>query len=342
MNMKKMAAVVLAAAMTMGSTLTVFAAPESPVTTGSTEGEGKNEGHVEKKGINVVLPTMPETGSPFDYITDPERLIQGTEGAAHAGAKFPDAGTDTGVYFKVGENEYANTSKTLKVINKSSCNVAVTVTVEAVEKSTGNDLALAESATTTADKPLYLAVNVGSTVQVLSSTSTPVKKVIAGNADNFEITYTEDGGYAYTTKEDAINWKALEFNVTGAVNEEAVVTADTTAPTVKVTWNYAEATAQDTVNTADQVDYVDAPIVSFDYTGAIKIDNLKVGQTVTSVQLTFSKGSFELLGNQNMTWNADKTEGQMNSSWTTLLQGESVSITVTFSDDTTKTATAQY
>ena len=345
MRMKKIAAIVLAAVMAMGSTLTVFAAPESPVTSGSTEGEGKNEGHVEKEAIKVVLPTMPATGSPFDYITDPERLIQGTEGAAHAGAKFPDSGSDTGVYFKVGENEYANTSKTLQVINMSSCNVAVTVAIEAEQKS-ANDLVLAQSATTSKDNPLYLAVNVGSTTHALTSTSTPVKKVIAGNADNFEITYTSDGGYAYTTKKDAVNWKALQFNVTGSVDEQAVVTADTTAPTVKVTWSYAKAeTADGNVSEADQVDYIDSPIVSLSpYTGVLKITNLKAGQTVTSASMTYTGGSaaVELLTNKHTTWNSDKTEATMNSTLIGLIKGGTVTITVTFSDGASTSISVLY
>lgn len=353
MNVKRVAAIVLAATMAMGSTLTVFAEPESqdpaptsPVTSGSTEGAGENEGHVEKKSINVVLPTMPETGSPFDYITDPERLIQGTEGAKYTDAQFPAKNSDTGVYFKVGVNKYANTSKTLQVINKSSCDVAVTVAIEAEQKS-AKDLPLASSAATSKDTPLYLAVNVGSTSHALSSTSTPVKKVIAGNADNFEITYnSEDDEYAYTTKKDAVNWKALQFNVTGAVSEDAVVEDDTTAPTVKVTWSYAEAVEADgNVVAADQVDYIDAPIVEFDYTGAIKISNLKEGQSVTGVSMTFPGEPgvvINLMTNANTSWNGDYTEGAMNSVLTDILKGYVVTLTVTFSDETSQTVATEF
>lgn len=345
MKMKKVAAIVLATTMAMGSSLTVFAAGTvsgGDPASGSTEGQGTNEGHVEKESINVVLPVMPTTGSPFDYITDPERLIQGTNGAAHADAKFPNNDSDTGVYFKVGANEYANTSKTLKVINKSSCNVTVTVAIEA-EQNSANDLALATSAATSKDNPLYLAVNVGSTSHVLTSSSTSVKKVIAGNADNFEVTYTSDGGYAYTTKEDAINWKALEFNVTGAVDETAVVTADTTAPTVKVTWSYAKAVEADgSVSQADQVDYVDEPIVEFDYTGAIKISNLKEGQAVSSVVMAFGRESYEMTTNANTAWDSEKTEGQLNSVWLNALKGQTVTLTVTFSDGTKKIASTVF
>lgn len=348
MKMKRVAAIVLAATMAMGSTLTVCAEPESqdpspaPVTSGSTEGEGTNEGHVERESIKVILPTMPEEGSPFDYITDPERLIQETEGAKYAGAKFPDKDSDTGVYFKVGANEYANTSDTLKVINMSSCNVAVTVAVEA-EQNSAKDLALASSATTSKDNPLYLAVNVGSTAQALTSSSTDVKKVIAGNPDNFEITYTEDGGYAYTTKKEAIDWKALQFNVTGAVDKTAVVESDTTAPTVKVTWSYAKAVEADgNVSEADQIDYVDAPIVTLSTTGLIKISNLKAGQTVKSVKMTYSKGTFELLTNANVAWNANKTEGQLNNNWLTPLKGDTATLTVTFSDGETRVTSTEF
>ena len=249
-KMKRAVAIALAAAMTMGSTLTVSAADTTG--SGETHGSGENEGHVEKEVINVVLPTMPEEGSPFDYVTDPERLIKATAGARYEDYTFPEADSDTGVYFRVGEKEFSNTSKTLQVINKSSCDVTVTVTA-GVTAAGDKDLKLATSSTTSADNPLYLNLKVGTTDTTIAETGTPVPKTIAGSPSNFEVQYTADG-YQYVTKEDAAYWQALNFSLNGAVFE-GVVEADTTAPTVDVTWAFAKAATGTSVDTADQVQY---------------------------------------------------------------------------------------
>ncbi|MCH5342796.1 MAG: hypothetical protein J1E64_02065 [Acetatifactor sp.] len=270
-GMKKAMAIALAAAMTMGSTLTVFAAETG---SGSTSGQGENEGHVEKEVINVVLPTVPETtGSPFEYITDPERLIQATEGARYGDYKFPDANEDTGVYFLVGEKEYANTSSTLQVINKSSCDVTITVAAKATASAGGKDLALNTTVSSgDAAAPLYLSLKVGQTDQAISTTEATVVKTIEGNEDNFEVQYT-GGGYEYVPKVTAYSWKALEISLSGAVSKDAVVTNDTTAPTVDVTWAFAKAADGTVADTTEQVVYEDtgAPgIISI--TDFIKVD----------------------------------------------------------------------
>ena len=248
-KMKRVVAIALAAVMTMGSTLTVFAADTG---SGGTTGKGENEGHVDKELINVVLPTVPTgDGSPFEYITDPERLIQETKGARYEDYTFPDAGDDTGVYFRVGEKAFANTSETLKVINKSSCDMAITLSAKATAAS-DKDLKLATSDSVDGDNPLYLALKVGAaTTQAVSATEAKVTKTISGTPANFETQYT-GGEYKYVTKEDAAHWRALEFSLTGKVYN-GTVAAGTTAPTVEVTWAFEKGTSA--ADTTDEVDY---------------------------------------------------------------------------------------
>lgn len=248
-KMKRAAAIVLAAAMTMGSTLTVFAADTG---SGGTTGKGENEGHVDKELINVVLPTVPTgDGSPFEYITDPERLIQETKGARYEDYTFPDAGDDTGVYFRVGEKEFSNTSETLKVINKSSCDMAITLSAKATAAS-DKDLKLATSDSVDGDNPLYLALKVGAaTTQEVSATEAKVTKTISGTPTNFETQYT-GSAYEYVTRADAAHWRALEFSLTGKVYN-GTVAAGTTAPTVEVTWAFEKGTSA--ADTTDEVDY---------------------------------------------------------------------------------------
>ena len=251
-KMKRAVAIALAAAMTMGSTLTVFA---DDTGSGTTSGKGENEGHVKKEVINVVLPVVPETdGSPFEYVTDPERLIQETAGAKYEDYTFPAKGTDTGVYFRVGEKEFSNTSEVLQVINKSSCNMKITVKAKATASAGGKDLKIATKADVDDTDQLYLNLKVGQTDQIISATETPVEKVLSGNKDNFEVQY-DGSAYKYVAKDTATDWKAINISLNGAVFEGAVE-ADTTAPTVDVTWAFEKAGDSDTVAT-DQVDYED-------------------------------------------------------------------------------------
>lgn len=250
-KMKKAVAIALVATMTMGSTLTAFAADTG---SGGSTGKGENEGHVDKELINVVLPTVPEgDGSPFEYITDPERLIQETGGARYGDYTFPESTSDTGVYFRTGENTFGNTSETLKVINKSSCDMAITITATATAAS-DKDLKLATSDSVDADNPLYLGLQVGASTnaaQAISATAATATKTISGTPTNFETQYT-DNGYEFVTKEEAEQWKALEFSLTGKVHN-GTVAAGTTAPTVEVTWAFEKGTAS--ADTGDEVTY---------------------------------------------------------------------------------------
>lgn len=256
---KKWMAATLVAAMVMGSSITVFATGTTPVTNGGTTGAGSSEGHVEKEVVNMVLPTVPSGTTPFAYTMDPERLIQETGGAKYEDYTFPAAASDTGVYFLTGEKIYANTSNTLQAINKSSCDVTLTVKVKATASAGGKDITLATSATpSTTAAELYLGLTVGTADTVVSTTEATVTKTIAGTAGNFETVYDATDGYKYQEKASATTWKAINLSMTGAVSNKAIA-ADTTAPTVDVTWSYAKAADGATVDTADQVDYTVAP-----------------------------------------------------------------------------------
>lgn len=239
LNTKKILAAALAATMVFGSSISVFA--DDPVTSGNTDGAGTSEGHLEKKVINVELPTIAEGATPFSYTMDPERLISQTSGAKHSGATFPAAEGDTGVYFLTAANTYANKSNTLTVTNKSSCDVTLSVKVKTTASDGGKDIALAESSTvaTTGDPNLYLGLKVGDETTVVSATEQTITANIAGIPDNFE-TKVDNGAYAYAAKSDATGWKTIDISMEGAVSNLPIA-ADATAPTVNVTWSYAEA-----------------------------------------------------------------------------------------------------
>lgn len=264
---RKLLAIILAATMVVSSSIVALASdpdPSAPVTSGGTDGSGASEGHVDQKLVNVVLPTVASGSTPFAYTMDPERLVQGTNAAKYAeGTTFPPSDSDTGVYFLTAPNTYANTSNTLQAINKSSCAITLTVKVKTTQNS-AKDITLATAAdalTATENNvttpKLYLGLKVGSGTTVVTESEQTVAKTIAGAPDNFELAVSS-GAYVYQEKSSATDWKALNISMTGAVGE-ASIASDTTAPTVNVTWSYAEAASDATVDTADQVTYSTAP-----------------------------------------------------------------------------------
>lgn len=275
---KKGIAVALAAAMVLGSSMTALAEDTAPGGTGSTTGSGTSEGHVDNEKLNVVLPTVASGTTPFAYTMDPERLIQATDGAKYEDYTLPAAASDTGVYFKTGEKEFQNESNTLKVINKSSCNVTVEVKAEAPASKGANDIDLvaSQSSSTTAAE-LYLALKAGGeTKPIAYGTAATVSKTISGQPNNFETVYDKTNSkYDFVEKASpASPWKAMNLSMTGAVNNYKI-TEDTTAPAITVTWKWTKAAESATVDTAAEVDYLDtaAPsIASLTHTMAASTD----------------------------------------------------------------------
>lgn len=260
-KMKKGIAVALTATMVFGSSLTALASDTgtTPGGSGNVSGSGTSEGHVNKEKLNVVLPTIDTDAnkSPFKYTMDPERLIQETEGEKYAeGTIFPAKDSDTGVYFLTGENKYENTSKVLQVINKSSCDVKLTVKVKATATAGAKDITLATSATPSSTAAeLYLGLKVGEkdAATVVSANESTITKTISGSPANFE-TAVENNAYTYKEKADASSWKAINISLTGAVSNKDIA-SDTTAPTVDVTWEWAKKGDNDAA--ADATDLVD-------------------------------------------------------------------------------------
>ncbi len=335
MKSKKILAIVLATSMMLGSSITALA----DGTSGGTNGEGSSEGHVDKKVINVVLPTVPEASTPFAYTMDPERLITATSAAKYAeGTTFPEAEGDTGVYFLTDTNTYANTSNTLQAINKSSCDITLTVKVKTTQKSE-KDITLAtakDTLTATADgvtSPLlYLGLKVGTGTTVVSGTEQTITKTIAGSDDNYEVAVA-DGAYVYQVKSTATDWKAINLSMEGAVGE-ASVAADTTAPTLNVTWSYAEAASNATVDTDDQVTYTTTPAGPTLSSTSISATNNSItvtGGTVNSLVLNKAGGATANLTSSHYSYNSET--GVVTITSTGLLSNNvGATITVGYSD----------
>lgn len=353
---KKVVAFALTASMVLGSSMTVFASDTgstTPVTTGTgnTSGTGTVEGHVNKEVLNVVLPTVQSGSSAFAYTMDPERLIQGTDAAKYAeGTVFPKGTEDKGVYFLTAEKTYANTSNTYQVINKSSCDVTLTVDVIATQKST-NDITLANSATvSTTDPELYLGLKVGDDTKVVSSTKQTVTKTIPGTSGNFSIAVQEKNGqkeYTYKEKADASKWKAMNISMTGEVSK-VDIGSDTTAPTIDVTWTWVKAADGATAAT-DVVDYVTGPQISVTPSGLITLSNLTSERNHRSVTLTINGATHDINVNpvdwDTSSWsqeNGGTSVGQLGTEWMRWLTEETdgtITLTLNLTDGTSVSCT---
>jgi hypothetical protein len=269
---KKVLAIGMALTMLLGSSMAAFADDNS----GSSSGAGRSEGHVEEKATNVVLPSVTEGTTPFAYTMDPEGLIQETSGGKYDNAEFPAEAGDKHVYFnngaKGGEGTdkdnivYANTSPKLKVENRSSHNIKLTISVTASSATTDIPL-VAQTALAGADNAsLYLGLKVDSEDPVAITTSAAASKevTINGTPGNFKIAVNSGKtGYEYrvmtldeykaiegNSAATALPWSSSEFQLEGEVTTGKKIASDTTAPTVAVTWSWVDPTATPEVTTA--------------------------------------------------------------------------------------------
>lgn len=237
--MKKALAGMLATTMVLGMSMVALA---TETTSGSGNGNGEFEGHVEKEVVAVTLPTASATT--FAYKMDPEGLIAATENAKYANATFEKGAN---VYFQSAVNTYTKDSAKLKVINKGTADVDVTIKAEVED---GGAVAMATADTFAADNKnaeLYLGLKVADkpAVAVTKMADGGGEKVVGlkGKSDNFEITYDSTSGYGYTPKKGVPEtaWNSFEFGLTGACNPNGDYSATgLAASNVTVTWSYAE------------------------------------------------------------------------------------------------------
>lgn len=235
-KMKKGLTVALVASMVVGSSLTVFA---EDATSGELSGTGTSNGHLEKKAVKVVLPTVAAGADTFNYTVDPEGLI--STGKDHAGNTVT-ANTDN-VYFKNAAGDYSSSSDTLTVENQSS--VAIDLTVKAEVDSKDTDIALANSADEVASAEsalLYLGLKTGSDTEVVKTTGASKTVQIDGVESNFEVKSAAGGGYEYAVISNPGEWKKTTIGLTGKCNNKDIA-SDVTAPAVKVTWSWVDPSA---------------------------------------------------------------------------------------------------
>lgn len=327
---KQLIAGAMAGVMVLGSSIVAFAAD------GGTTGQGNLDIAEQTDIFNVVLPVEPEDGSQFDYIVDPTGVIKVTEAEKYDGAKFED---DKTLYFKntkpedyddqSGSNpfvDYKSTSDTLKVTNKSTMEVDITVNVSvaAVE---GITLTNKTAVTEGTDAKLYLGFkdNKSKTDYVaLTAEGLEATGKIAGAEDQYTVKYDSDSKkYTKALKDDADEtaFKTYEFSLEGACSAKGW-TSDMTPPAISAVWSIEDPT-------------VTGPQIKLDG-GAITVSGLD-GTQFKSISIN-DGSSTTTLGSTHgkWTWTDDSADVDkvftLSSSWTNYIKGKTITITITLKE----------
>lgn len=153
--------------------------------------------------------------------------------------------------------------------------------------------------------------------------------------------------YAYQEKEDASTWKAMNINRSGKVSQ-LDVEADTTAPTVDVTWSWEKAADAATADT-DVVEYKVGPQIRMDNNGLITMTDFTSTQNYASLSVTDGEGTKWDISDSPFTWdltNYDAATGgdaniQLSEQWKNFLieKGGNVTLELTLSDGSVRTFT---
>ena len=307
---KQRIAVALAIVMVAGCSMTAFAAEENQ---GTVTGSGELEGTVSTDVWNVQLPTKVVGDTTYDFILDPEGLIEETEAARYSGATFTG---DTGMFFanvsggdvsggdvSGGDVSYSPTSDAKTIINKSSyaVDVTVTATVKAAVDSE-HAVTLSEDNTFANDKTtsIYLALTDGTNTGVVK-TSTKVATISS------TIGAAPDGSYVYAYENDEQTYKLkadlsddifedYSFQLTGACNK-AADWADFEDADPQVEIVYSVAKHEDNTATDDYKIVIANGIATYTFVNAPDTDNS--GITAMTVDGTSRMGA---VNNGNITY----------------------------------------
>lgn len=234
-NYKRILAGVLAGTMVMGSSLVVLA------DNGSTTGEGQLEGTVSTDVFSVVLPTLADPDTTFDFILDPEGLIKATSAARYNNATF---GTGTLFFANTGADGsvtgYSNTSDELTVINKSSIPVDVSLSA-AVKNATGITLTDDSTFTDDTSASVYLAITDGTnTIAITDAGASVSTQIDAAPTGSYKVQWNStDEKYEYVLADEAnTTFADYSFQLTGASNADGNWSGlEEVTPSVEVVWN---------------------------------------------------------------------------------------------------------
>ncbi|MBQ3558759.1 MAG: hypothetical protein IJA07_04515 [Agathobacter sp.] len=310
---KKLIACVMAATLVLGSTTVFFGAETSKE--GTLGGEADFEGSVNTEVFNVVAPTVSATDEVFDFILDPEGLIEITSGNAYSTDGSVEFATYGSMYFKVTEDQYDVKSQALTVTNKSSVDVNITLNATVTVPATNASIALSEDANWAATDDaleIYLAVATVEDDEIATESAIATKSdnKYTGNVEAelasfnaYKVVYnatTETYDYVIDENVEATP-ATYSFCVTGACNSNADWSDydNTGNPTISVVWTVemegaeveeAEPSATPLISTleytSDKTDLVVDFELGLDSTAATGITSIKTGSSQTSFATT--------------------------------------------------------
>nr|WP_302167741.1 hypothetical protein [uncultured Schaedlerella sp.] len=216
-------------------------ADEGKLGGGNETGIGEVEGSVETDIYQVVLPTIEK--SAFDFIIDPQGLINKTNGAAYDGKTFEDNST---LFFKRTDGkvkeDYSNTSDVMTIKNMGSKEIDVSLHISVTPESLGG-IQLTGDREFTNDKnaSLYLALVDGKNIVPIGPDGIDMDVTIsAAPEEAYEYGYdSEKDQYTYQLKADhsGIEFGSYSFQLTGAANGNGDWSKLTKVkPQIQVSW----------------------------------------------------------------------------------------------------------
>jgi hypothetical protein len=250
---KKFAAVSMAAAMVFTAPAVAFA--DNPGS--SAISQGTSNSHVDRHKTLVTLPTVGEHD--FDFIVDPERLIDATSGGTAGIDKDGNTVTPNaaGVYFTNNVNSANSASFNIVNIGTEDITATVKLSKETITPQSGyTEMALSDGAAnwTKTDGAAVLQMELKAEAKiddaspihasgVITDTAVELSLPISGSAANYEITSNGGAGYKFQIKSDvssvtdpAAGWDHAEFYLDGNCQEGSAKGLE--APKFKVTWEF--------------------------------------------------------------------------------------------------------
>lgn len=216
---KKFAAYIMAAVTAVAFPASVAA---EELGQGDETGVGEVEGSVQQDIYQVVLPTVTE--DMFDFIIDPQGLINKTGGAAYDGKSFEEGGT---LFFKRNdgraEEDYSSMSDAITITNRSSVAIDVSVEVSvAADSLEGITMTNDKEFTDDTSASLFLALTDGEDVIPIGADGVAMNVTVdAAPEGAYEYIYDEETQeYTYEMSSDlsGIEFPEYSFQLVGAAN----------------------------------------------------------------------------------------------------------------------------
>lgn len=217
---------------------------------GKETGVGAVEGTVETDVYQVVLPTV--KNSAFDFIIDPQGLINKTKGAAYDGKTFEDNST---LFFKRTDGkvavDYSSTSDVVTIKNMGSNDIEVSLHISVLPDSLGGiHLSGDREFQNDTSASIYLALVDGENIVPIGTDGINMDMTInAAPEEAYEYGYDKERGeYTYELKENTsdIEFGSYSFQITGAANGKGDWTKLTKAkPQIKVEWKITSKEAKE-------------------------------------------------------------------------------------------------